>query len=146
MSKASAIAMAIFARASQITVANGYATDIGATGYRGKKYLDPESLPCFVLVEESDEGVSRQRVTSLTTTDYVLEGYATCDADHPNDAGHLIVADLKKAIFSGDLSFGQGVTDIVWKGREIEPREEGTTLVAGRIRFALSYVENLAAP
>ena len=56
------------------------------------------------------------------------------------------VADLKKAIFGSDLTFGQGVTDIVWKGREIEPRDEGSTLVAGRIRFALSYVENLAAP
>lgn len=146
MSKAADIALAVFARASAITITHGYATNIGTTGYRGKKYLDPESLPCFVLVEEADEGNSRQRGMSLTTTEYVLEGYATCDPDHPNDVGHLIVADLKKAIFGSDLTFGQGVTDIVWKGREIEPRDEGSTLVAGRIRFALSYVENLAAP
>lgn len=146
MSKASAIALAIFDRASAITTANGYATNIGATGYRGKIYLDTESLPCFVLIEDDDEGQSRSVSRSLTTTTYILEGYASCDPDHPNDAGHLIVADLKKAIFGSDLTFGQGVTDIAWKGRAIEPREEGTTLVAARIRFALTYVENLAAP
>lgn len=146
MSKASIIAMEIFDRASAILTTSGYATNIGATGFRGRKYLDPDSLPCFVLAEEADEGVSRQRGSSLTTTEYVLEGYAECDANHPNDVGHLIVADLKKAIFSGDLTFGSNVTDIVWKGREIEPREEGSTLVVGKIRFSLTYVENLANP
>lgn len=145
MSKAYDVAMAVFDRASQISIANGYSTDIGITGYRGKKYLDPESLPCFVLVEDANEGTSRQKNISLTTTEYVLEGYATCDPDHPNDVGHLIVADLQRAIFSSDLTLGQLVTDIAWKGREIEPRDEGSNLVAGRIKFALTYVESLTA-
>lgn len=145
MSKAYDVAMAVFDRANQISIANSYSTDIGIIGYRGKKYLDPESLPCFVLVEEANEGTSRQKNISLTTTEYVLEGYATCNPDHPNDVGHLIVADLQRAIFGSDLTFGQLVTDIAWKGREIEPRDEGSNLVAGRIKFALTFVESLTA-
>lgn len=146
MSKASDIALAIFARAQAITVANGYATDIGQRGFRGTQYLDPDALPCFVLIEEGSAGSSRSATRSLTTTEYVLEGHATCDPDHPNDAGHLIVADLKRAVFSGTLDFGHGVTEAAFKGAEIEPRAEGRDLVAARIIFALSFVENLAAP
>lgn len=146
MSKASDIALAVFARASQITVANGYATDIGLKGFRGIKYLDPDSLPCFVLVEEENSGQSRNVTRCLSTTTYVLEGHATCNAEHPNDAAHAIIADFKRAIFSGDLTFGQNVTDAAFKGYEIDPRDEGRDLVAARITFALSFVENLAAP
>jgi hypothetical protein len=146
MSKASDIALAIFNRASLITVAHGYATDIGARGFRGVKYLDPAALPCFVLVEEESASESRNVARCLTTQPYVLEGHATCDPDHPNDAAHAIISDLKKAIFSTDLSFGYGVVEAVFSGAEIDPREEGRDIVAARIRFSLSFVENLASP
>jgi hypothetical protein len=146
MSKASDIALAIFNRASLISVANGYATDVGTNGFRGIKYLDPDSLPCFVLVEEKTTSESRNVAYCLTTTPYVLEGHATCSPDHPNDAAHAIIADFKRAIFGSDLTFGYGVTDAVFTGAEIDPRDEGRDLVAARIRFSLSFVENLASP
>lgn len=146
MSKASDIALAIFARASQISIANGYATDVGLNGFRGVKYLDPDSLPCFVLVEEESASSSRNVTRCLTTTPYVLEGHAVCSPTHPNDAAHAIISDFKRAIFGGDLTFGQGVTEAAFNGAEIDPRDEGRDLVAARIRFSLSFVENLAAP
>lgn len=146
MSKASEIALEINSRLQQITVANGYATDIGLRVYRGRRKLDPAQLPCAVLVNDEDACVSGQDKRCVTKATYQLEGHSPCDAENPGDVGHQIVADLKKAIFSGDLSFGKTVLSIDYKGRTIEPREDGLSLVSAAIEIDLHFTEDLAAP
>ena len=56
------------------------------------------------------------------------------------------VADLKKAIFSGDITFNKTALECRYAGRSIEPREAGLSLVAASIEIVVSFVENLAAP
>ena len=68
------------------------------------------------------------------------------DPDRPNVAGRQIVADLEKAVFSGDLTFGQGVVSAIYKGRHIATREDGLKLASAAVMIELTYVENLAAP
>jgi len=146
MSKASAIAVEITSRLQGISIANGYATNIGARVYRGKLRLDETNLPCVVLVEGDDDSGSQQIKNCRTEAVYMLEGHAVCDPDNPNDVGHLIVADLKKAIFSGDITFNKTVLECRYAGRSIEPREAGLSLVAASIEISVTFVENLASP
>lgn len=146
MSTASIIAAELTARLQQISPANGYLTEIGARVYRGKLRLDESHMPCVVIVEGEDTSASAQAARCKTEATYLLEGHAACDPDHPNDMAHLIVADLKRAIFAGDLSFGRRAIACRYVGRDISPRTDGLALVSAHIEIAIEFVENLASP
>lgn len=156
MSTASTLAQAIFDQLSTILTDNGYATDIGATGFRGRTTIDEDKLPCFVLVEGDDKVLDEASRSAHPATlkpapmilsqRYIVEGHMVCDPDHPNDTAHLILADLKKAIFSGDRTFGKIVRKIKYSGRAIGRREDGLALIAASIIFDAEFVEDLTAP
>lgn len=151
MSIANDIALAVSARLQTITVTNGYATDIGLKVMRGRKRLDPSQLPCAVLIERDDkpDKQSGQRDPSAKISQvYVLEGHAACDADNPNDMGHMIIADIKKAIFSSKLTYGSGqqIYEVTYAGRTIAPREDGMAVVAAAVEISVDFVERLANP
>lgn len=146
MSTASTIALAITDRIQQITTANGYQTNIGGRAYRGKLRLDESQMPCVVIIELPGESSSAQTAACKTTAGYLIEGHSDCDPENPNDVGHLIIADLKKAIFSGDLTFYKKAIACRYVGCTIEPRTDGLSLVSANIEIAIDYVENLASP
>ena len=149
MSKASDLALAISTRIEQITIANGYATDIGVRVFRGRGSLNRVDLPCIVMVE-GDETVQDAKYANLKSdVVFVLEGHDTCDPLHPNDKGHLIVADLKRAIFGGDLTLGGMLAkkdDLAYRGRAIGVRPDGGDVIAASISIAVTMVDNLATP
>lgn len=156
MSIASDIAANIAAQLARITIANGFQTDIGARVFRGRVKLEMAELPCVVLVEGDEKpldeaGGSKLPATikpasiSLQQTFYV-EGHVSCDVDHPNDAAHQIVADIKRAIFSGDRSFGGKVRFVRYAGRSINRREDGLPAIAAAIAFTVDYAEDLTNP
>lgn len=154
MSTASTLAGAIATQLAQITKANGYATDIGTKVLRGRRRLDESHLPCTVIIESDDRVTSearsvprpgeRTKAVKLAQR-YTLEGHLPCDADHPNDAAHDAIADLKKAVFS-ELTLGGLVRDISYIGRVISAREDGIEVVSGAIVIELEYTEDLANP
>ena len=146
MSIASDIAEEIAARVADISALNGYATNLGARVYRGKRRLDESAIPCAVIVEDDDTPIDEQRGRAKIEAHYMIEGHATCDPDNPNDTAHLIITDLKKAIFSPDAGFGGRVRDLRYLGRNISPRDDGASTVAASIEIALTYVEDLANP
>jgi len=76
---------------------------------------------------------------------YAVEGVASCDPDDPNDVGRAIVADIKQAIWSGDITFGRRVVSIDYRGRTIAPREDGAAMVSAAVEFSLSFAETLAS-
>lgn len=152
MSTANDIALAISARIAQITTANGYATNIGARVLRGRRRLDPSMMPCAVIIERDDAVAdfqpSNRDPRAKVRQPYILEGHTECDPDNPNDAGHLIIADIKRAIFSEEIRFGadQKVIQVRYVGRTIAPREDGVTVVAAAVEISVEYVEHLATP
>lgn len=146
MSKESCIAEEIAKRIGNISVANGYTTDIGRKIFMGRLAIDPSSTPCSVVVEGPTKSDMLQGTRCRTVGIFHLEGHMECDPDHPNVAGRQIVADLEKAVFSGDLTFGQGVVSAIYKGRHIATREDGLKLASAAVMIELTYVENLAAP
>lgn len=146
MSKAKDVAQALTDRLAVITVANGYQTDIGLRVFRGRRKLDETHVPCIVIVEGDDNITSEQRGRVATAPDYFIEGHSVCDPDNPNDKAHDMIADLKRAIWSGDLSFGGLVLELKYKGRAIQSREDGMSMIAGSIQISAKFAENLAEP
>jgi hypothetical protein len=146
MSVAHEIALALTAKLQQITKANGYATDIGTRVFRGKLALTPSDMPCIVIVEGDDSVLEHTRIKARVKQRYTLEGHAECDAENPNDRAHEIIADLKRAVFNGDLTLGGPVRSIEYRGRLITPREDGFNTVAAGIDIDAEFAENVSAP
>jgi hypothetical protein len=141
------IAAELSARLAQITIANGYQTDIGLRIFDGRRSLDETQMPCVVLLEDDDEPAGMQAPNGKASLPWLIEGHTVCDPDHPNVAGRKIVADLKKAVFSGDLTFGdQRAIACRYGGRSISPRQDGLALVSANIVVVIDIVENLSAP
>ncbi len=145
MSIADTLAAELAARISAITVANGYATDIGLRVFEGRRRLDESHIPCAVIVEGDDAPSGQQIGKIKNVARYAVEGIAPCDADHPNVAGRAIVADIKKAIWGGDITFGRTIVSLDYIGRTIAPRDDGLETVSAAVEFSLSFAETLAA-
>jgi hypothetical protein len=146
MSTAKDIAAQITSRIQGITIANGFLTDIGLCVYRGRRRLDETNLPCAVISEGADQVVEHLRASARVIQKYSIEGHTECDADHPNDKAHDIISDLKRALFTGDITFGGPVKKVEYNGRNIVPREDGFKAVAASIDIDISYVDQLTAP
>lgn len=151
-SKAAAIAAAIAARLAVITRANGYHTNAGLHVWRGRTAVDANELPSITLFEQEDQ-VEDQRIISAsepTAIDanlllpFVIEASIHCDPDHPNVDGHALVADIKRAIFAGDLTWGGLASHTRYIGRTIGPREGGADIVTVTVQIRIGYTEDLA--
>lgn len=155
MSKANDIAAALAARLATIRTANGYATDAGQHVYRGAIGIAEENAPFSAIIEQEDQ-VEDQRIKDRSTgadpidADLLLPfdivAFAPCDPDNPAIAGHALVADIKRAVFGGDLTWGGLATHTRYIGRSIPPRTAGSTLVEVRVSIRIGCVENLADP
>lgn len=149
MSLAATLAETILDRLRTITVLNGYNTNIGAKVFAGRRRLDQSHLPCAVLIERDDDVLDQSRAHDVKLSQkYVVEGHANCDPDNPNDAGHLLVADLKRALFTGKFLV-EGIPaaiQIKYRGRSVAPREDGLNVVSASVEFAIEYVESLSNP
>ena len=151
ISKAHEISLAIAARLERITVANGYHTDIGLRVMRGRRRIDPSQIPCAVIVERDDKVADeqgRRERRAKVRAPFALEGHAECDANHPNDRAHEMIADIKRAIFSEPFTFGVGEQAIMveYAGRTISPREDGMAVVAAAVEIIIDFAEQLATP
>lgn len=153
MSVESTLATRIAERLALITVAGGYATNIGTHVFAGKLKLDPVTeFPAVVLIEDDtrveEYKGSSQSAVSKTVQRYLLVGHDVCDPDAPNEKAYEILADLKRAIFSGDRTFGQITrpNDVVYLGRRIAVREDGTAVISAGIQIDCKFVEDLTDP
>lgn len=144
---ASDIALELASRLATITVANGFNTDIGLRVYRGRRDIAVESLPCTVLAELEDVVEDRSgrkgHLVKLSQV-YAIEGHDLCDADHPNDKAHLVIKDLKRAVFGAPFTLQVAAVD--YRGRTIGVRNPGLNAVPAAIRISVQFSEDLATP
>jgi hypothetical protein len=137
------------ARLAQITKANGFETDIGVTTFEGRVQVNDEDVPCSSIIEGDDTLITSPGRSALWKLDqnYVLVGYAQCDADNPGTTARAIIRDLKRAVFrsngKADATFGGKVLEVNYRGRNIGPRADGVGIVMGLIEIAVVYVESL---
>lgn len=149
MSKASTLAERLSDRIAQITIANGYLTNIGAKVFRGKGKLDENDLPCTVLVEGEERIDDSSEIQYKARARFTFEGHDACDPDHPNDKAHMIIADLKRAIFDGDRTFGGMIRPRIglrYAGRRIATRDDGARIIAASIDIDCEVAEDLTQP
>lgn len=148
LNKASDIALALTTRLSTITKINGYNTDIGTRVMRGRRRIDDNQVPCAVLVEAADSVTPApgRLVTAEVKQRYILVGYYQCDPIHPNDTGHLVIKDFKRAIFHDGVTLGGTVRKVEYKGRDIGPRGDGVDIVCATVEVEVTFAEDLTNP
>lgn len=155
--KASDIALELSSRLAGITKANGFGTDIGLRVLRGRRTVDDSQVPCSVLIEGEDSIQSDDGTSVKLAQRYVLGGYVECDPDAPNDAAHLVLRDIKRAIFKPvelngrvqsqpGITLGGRVLKVSYQGRDIGPRADGVPIVFAVVQIDVHYVEDLSNP
>ena len=137
------VALALTGRIAGIKQADGYQTDIGAKVFRGKLRLSENDVPCAVIVEKDDAPAQQQGVKVKNRCPFLIEGHAACDPDHPNDTGHKIVSDIKKAIWGDKSALHPAVKDIRYVGRSLSPREDGFAQVSAVVEVEIELVCSL---
>lgn len=148
---AEAVGAELSARLATRTTAQGAETDLGAKVYRGRRHIDDTMIPCTVVIE-GDDVPARGNVKTEYKLDqrYVLFAYVPCDPDHPNDAAHAALRDMKRALFNTagvrDSKLGGKVRDIAYLGRDIGPRADGASFVLAALEVGVEYAEDVAAP
>lgn len=149
LTRASDIAVALQTR---LLLCNGiapYETEIGARVFRGRRNVGEEVVPCTVLLEGADTAestVGRSGVTAKIVQRYTIGAYLPCDPDHPNDAAHAAIRDIKRAVFGDGGRLGGAVHTVLYKGRDIGARADGVAIVFVTVDIDVTYVENLSAP
>lgn len=149
--RAEAISLELKTRLETRTIAAGAETNLGAVVYLGAMKVDPEMVPCCVIVE-GDDTPSREGVRTKVklAQRYALLAFVPCDPLHPNVAAHAAIRDLKRAVFTSngaeDWTLGRAVLSVDYIGREIAPRADGLNFVLAGIEIEVNYAENLANP
>lgn len=152
LTSAEAIGHALRERILTLTVAQGAESDVGAAVYRGRRVVDDDQVPCACLIEGDDDVAEGDGPSTdvRVSQQYVVLGYVKCDPEHPNDAAHQALRDLKRAVFTTDgkpdRTLGRQVRRVRYRGRDIGPRADGAAFVVVALEVSVEYVENLAAP
>ena len=140
------------ARLAACTVAQGAETDLGLVVHRGRRKVEPEDMPCAVLVEGGDEPREElpQSTQCTMKREFVLQAYVPCDPLNPNVAGHAALRDLKRAVFRtggvADMTLGRKVQRLAYHSADIAPRADGTGYVLAAIHITAQSYEDLANP
>lgn len=149
---ASRVAALVYERATGITVANGYETDLGTAVFQGKvKVADEQVLEtkfCLSVIEGIDTIEARPgRVPNVKVEQrYGLVAYGVCDPNAPNETAHKMIRDIKRAIWRGNGTFDDQVILVRYLGRDIGPRADGVNIVMALVEFGVQYVEDLTKP
>lgn len=149
MSQANNIAAALAARLKLIRKAAGYHTNAGAVVYRGKRQLPEDTLACITLFEGEEDAQSPkgEPYTVIAVQHFYAEGQTPCDPDNPDLAGHDLVEDIQRALFSGDSRLdGLLAGPLTYTGRVIQPRPDGQNLVIVQIKLDATYTLTPATP
>lgn len=153
LKRAEDIGLELAARLATRTIAQGAETDLGMSVLRGRRAVDDDMVPCVALIEGSDdvtENDSRKTLDTQIVQHYVALAYVACDPQHPNDAAHKAIRDMKRAVFTTDgqpdRTLGGRVRRVKYHGRDIGPRADGAGLVVASIEVSVEFVEDLASP
>lgn len=140
-------------RLEEIQEDNGYNTNAGNNVYRGRVFLDRDSeLPAITIVETEENPATADVSGSLVreTVNYQIRGVAQADPDNPLDQGHVLVADIKKALFRAptiDMERLDGtITNLSYTGRGIFPPEDGSRYVYVEVYLEVTHGEQFGNP
>lgn len=152
LNHAEEIGDAIVTRLELNTTLQGAETEVGTTVFRGKRNIELRDMPCTTLIEAQDKprDQSAKSTNVEITQHYVIQAYLACDANQPNTAAHAALRDLKRCIFNTegqpDSRLGGAVLQVLYVGRDIAARADGTGFVTVGLEISVKYAEILATP
>lgn len=138
-------------RLQNVLIANGYATNAGASVAFGPiPRMDGEAIPFIRLLETGGEleAEIRNRASGKLRVSFVAEAYAEqSTASSLMSTGHALVGDLKKALF-GDpgRDLNGSAIEARLEGYSIVPPEDGSDVVIAQVRGSFSFHDDYTSP
>lgn len=151
MTKAYTLLTSLVPRLQAISVANGYATNAGASVLLGPIPRQPgESMPFCRLHEISAavESAVPYRPTAKLRVDFMAEAYAQqATAAQIVATGHTLIGDLKKALF-GDAArdLNGAALSAQLEGYSVQPPEDGSDVVVAQVRGSFIFTDHFNSP
>lgn len=151
MTKAYDLIASLKPRLQAIRIANGYATNAGASVELGPvPRRDGEAYP-FCRVHDAgadNESEIAHRTHAKVRTRFIAEAMMTEPvAANVLATGHLLVGDLKRALFADPLRDMNGAAiDARLEGYSIVPPEDGSDVVTAQVRGSFSFVDHFNSP
>lgn len=147
-----------------ITIANGYATDIGTDVYRGRiVYGDEAPVPMLSILEvpiplDQDQPAAPTGL-SKGPWELMVQGWVKDDRENPTDPAHFLMADVKKCLAlerkrghdwnapeDGIFGLGRIITDMYIGAGVVRPPEEISAKAYFWLTVTLDLAENLEDP
>lgn len=153
---------ALSAALGQITVANGFQSEVVGV-YRGRVLFDEsDGLPMISILEEpiAPESDLGPISNDAGTSDYILmvQGFVADDPDNPTDPAHVLLADVKTRLVAikddedrNDRVFRFGakantVVSVSWDGGVVRPADEVSAVAYFWLRVTLELAEDHLNP
>jgi hypothetical protein len=143
----------------EITVANGYASDIGDNVFRGRIVFGEETpIPSLAILEVPipiDQLPSpRSAVVTKGPWELMVQGWVKDDRDNPTDNAHILMADVKKRLIQERAKIDEGgifglprnVLEMYIGAGVVRPPEEISAKAYFWLTITLEFSENLADP
>lgn len=146
MSTRQAILTELLNRVSAIRVANGYATDAGATVLFGEAPMlgpdDPTSAIALVVGDDQIDPTSSLGDDILTLLPVEIAAIAKADVANPWVTVEAVIADIKRAVETADRGLGGLLTRGLQRGRTRSlDREPGATSIGAAIPYSATYLD-----
>lgn len=155
---------ALTAAFEQITVANGFRSEVGdGSVFRGRTLFgDDDPLPMISMLEEPiapESDLARESGVG-SSGNYVLmvQGFVLDDKDNPTDPAHVLLADVKRRLVEIKLDerrddrvfrFGpkaNTVLSVSWDGGVVRPADEVSAVAYFWLRVTLELAEDHTNP
>ena len=142
---------AVGTRAASVLTAGGYYTNCGANVRYTRRQPNREDLPCLHIWlgdRTSQETKNKRARVSGTVT---VAGYvATNYGDNDEQIAIQILADIQRAVELEDETLGgllqSSVYGIAWERDEIYQPDEGESVVAAAVTYAIPHIRKSGDP
>ena len=157
------VLMALTECLKDITVANGYATDVGENWFRGRVIFgenDPMPMGCILEVpiplDQTPPPVDSE--FSSGGWEIMLQGFVEDTPEHPTDPAHYFMADVKKRLVrekrkalameaeEGIFGLGNFVTGLRIGPGVVRPPDEISATAYFWLTITLDMVEDVSDP
>jgi hypothetical protein len=151
MTRAYDLLASLVPRLQAVRLANGYATEAGQSVLLGPIPAQAGERMPYIRVHETDaaaDDAMRNRPQAKLRVQFLAEAYAEQkDAAQIMATGHVLVGDLKKALFGDALRDLEGrVIDAQFEGYRILPPDEGSATLVAQVRGSYIFVDHFNAP
>lgn len=137
-------------RLQAILVANGYATDAGATVLVGPvPRSDTDTLPIIRLHWPATDPESAQPYVphGKVRVSFIVEGEGSAAPADVMAAQDALAGDIKRAVFGDDKRDLNGAAlDVRFDGIRFDPPDPGTSTWLVRVAGSFTYVDHFNAP